>query len=230
MRIVVFGATGMAGREVVTEALRRGHSVVAASRRGGAPGDQDLTRLALDVADGAAASAALTGADAAVLAIRPAPGEEARLAPLTHGVLDAAARHGARVLIVGGAAPLRSPNHPDRLLIDDPAFVPEAWRRIAAASLEQLRVCEAHPAADWVYLSPAAQFEPGDPTGRYRRGETTLLTDAAGRSRIAAADLALAVLDELEHPSGERHFTVAEAPAPPSPVGAARMTFGDGGV
>lgn len=33
MRIVVLGATGMAGAAVVAEALRRGHDVTAVSRR-----------------------------------------------------------------------------------------------------------------------------------------------------------------------------------------------------
>ncbi|WP_416382691.1 MULTISPECIES: hypothetical protein [Nocardia] len=78
----------------------------------------------------------------------------------------------------------------------------------ALASLTQLRVCEPHPAR-WTYLSPPALLEPGERTGRYRRGTTTLLLDADGRSRISAEDLAVAVLDELENPGGDRHFTVA---------------------
>jgi putative NADH-flavin reductase len=49
----------------------------------------------------------------------------------------------------------------------------------------------------------------GTRTGVYRRGATTLLVDEAGRSRISAEDLSVAVLDEVENPGGVRHFTVA---------------------
>lgn len=35
MRITVFGATGSVGRHVVSEALRRGHEVIAVTRKRG---------------------------------------------------------------------------------------------------------------------------------------------------------------------------------------------------
>lgn len=199
MRIAVFGATGMAGTAIVTEAVTRGHTVTAFSRRASGHASRDrLTYRAVD---------------AAVLAIRLAQGQESRLAPLTHGFLDAAASHRTPVLVVGGSAPLRSPNHPDRLVIDDPHYVPEAWKAVAQASLDQFRVCQDHPHRHCTYLSPPAVFEPGERTGRYRRGTTTLLVDANGYSGIAAADLAVAVIDELETPGTDRHFTVVESKA-----------------
>lgn len=210
MRIAVFGATGMAGSAIVTEALTRGHRVIAASRRSTTSNNEELLAVrAVDVADTGAVEAVLADADAAVLTIRLATGDEDRLAPLTCGVLNAAARHGTRVLIVGGSAPLRSPNHPDRLLIDDPEYVPEAWKTIAQASLDQFHACREHDYTEWVYVSPPAVFEPGERNGGYRRGTTTLLTDASGTSRVTAPDFAIAVLDELERPGGDQHITVA---------------------
>ncbi|MDN6748551.1 MAG: NAD(P)H-binding protein [Brevibacterium sp.] len=215
MRIAVFGATGMAGSAIVSEALTRGHHVVAASRRPATANanEEHLAVRTVDVADPDAVDAVLADADAAVLTIRLAPGEEDRLAPLTRGVLDAAAHHDTRLLIVGGSAPLRSLSRPDRLLIDDPDHVPEAWKSIAQASLDQFHTCQEHPYAGYVYLSPPAVFEPGERSGSYRRGTTTLLTDANGASRITPPDFALAVLDELEQPGCDRHFTVAHGPA-----------------
>ncbi|MGW4230535.1 NAD(P)-dependent oxidoreductase [Streptomyces sp. NPDC004980] len=211
MRIAVLGATGLAGSAIVAEALRRGHHVTALSRRPRAEADTDrLTTRAVDVADTASLNPVLAEADAAVLTIRPAPGEESRLAPLTRGFLDAAEQHGTRVLVVGGAAPLRSPNDPGRLLIEDPDHVLDAWKTIAQASLDQFNSCREHPYNGWVYLSPPAVLEAGERTGRYRRGTTTLLTDENGVSRIAAPDLAIAVIDELEGPDKDQHFTVAE--------------------
>ncbi|RMI35535.1 NAD(P)-dependent oxidoreductase [Nocardia stercoris] len=212
MRIAVLGATGTAGSAIVSEALDRGHHLTALARRPAParPGVR-LTVRAVDAADPAALGPALADVDAAVLTIRLAPGDESRLAPLTRTFLDVAQRHGTRVLVVGGAAPLRSPDRPGRLLIDDPVRVPAAWREVARASLAQFHACHEHSYGDWVYLSPPAILEPGDRSGRYRRGTDTLLVDDDGTSRITAPDLAIAVVDELEMPGPDRHFTIAAA-------------------
>jgi hypothetical protein avisC_03905 len=211
MKIAIFGATGMVGSAIVSEALTRGHCVIALSRHPKTDVNiEQLTAQAVDVADSEALDPILAKADAAVLTIRLAPGHEARLASLTQRFLDVAARHHTRVLVIGGAAPLRSPNRPDRLLIDDPAFVPEAWQMIARASLNQFRICQEHRYKNWVYLSPPATLERGERTGHYRRGTTTLLTDENGVSRISTSDLAIAVIDELDTPGDDQHFTVAQ--------------------
>ncbi|MGJ9413046.1 NAD(P)-dependent oxidoreductase [Aeromicrobium sp. CF4.19] len=146
--------------------------------------------------------------DAAVLTIRMGPGQEHLLTPATTGFLDAAHRSGTRTIVVGGAAGLRSPGLPGHLVLDDPAFVRAEWRAVASASLAQLEACRQHPFDDWSYLSPPAVLAPGPRTGRYRRGTDMLLVDAQGVSRISAADLAIAVVDEIENPGGVRHFTV----------------------
>lgn len=212
MKLAVFGATGMAGRPIVDEALSRGHEVVALSRTvGERPARQGLTTARIDIGAPDTLDPLLAEADAAVLSIRPDPGAEPMVASWTTGLLDAAARTQTRIIVVGGAGPLRSPNHPDRLVIDDPSYVPPPWRRIAQASLDQLDACRKHPYGGWTYLSPPALFVPGPRTGRYRRGTTTLLIDTEGISRITAGDLAVAVIDDIESPGGDTHFTVAEA-------------------
>ena len=211
MRISVFGATGMAGTPIVAEALNRGHTVTAWSRTlGHFPRQQRLTTGTIDLSTPRTLARVLDAADAAVLAVRPAPGHEHQIAPWTAGFLDTAAQSGTRVLIVGGAAALASPTRSDVLLLDDPDYVPAAWRTVAQASVDQLLACQRHPYTNWVYLSPAAIFEPGSPTGSYERGTTQLIVDTEGVSRITPPDLALAVIDELESPSDEQHFTVAQ--------------------
>ena len=212
MRIVVLGATGMAGAAVVAEALRRGHDVTAVSRQHHSQTVGRLTSRLLDVTDVDGVADVLKDCDAAVVALRPPSGQESDLAGLTTGVLDAASRSRTPLLIIGGAAPLSSPSDPGTLAIDDPAIVPPAWKDVAQASLDQFRACQAHGYEGWVYLSPPAIFGPGDVTGSYRRGTTTLLRDAHGESRISPEDLALAVVDELEHPGGEQHVTVIASP------------------
>lgn len=208
MRITVVGAAGMVGARVVTEAARRGHDVTAVFRTSRpATLPAGVTSAEGDATDPDRMSALFGGADAVVAATRPAPGHEHTAVATTRTLLDAAAAVGTRVLVVGGAAPLRVPGHPGRLVLDSPEHVPSEFRTLAAASAAQLDVCRTHR-ADWVYLSPPAVLAPGRRTGRYRRGATTLVTAADGTSRISAEDLAVAVLDELENPGGDQHFTV----------------------
>ncbi|WP_051115763.1 NAD(P)-dependent oxidoreductase [Streptomyces sp. PsTaAH-124] len=210
--IAVLGGTGMVGSRVVAEAAARGHRVLALVRKPPreVPGSTPVT---VDATDADALRTALSGAaapggvDAVVLSVRTEPADEEFLVGVTRTVLDAAVPLGARVLVVGGAGALRSPGAPGLRVADDPAHVPAAFRPVAAAGVAQLRACRAHTGADWVYLSPPATLEPGARTGRYRRGTDTLLTDAGGRSWISAEDLAVAVLDELEHPGPDRHIT-----------------------
>ncbi|MFI0728550.1 NAD(P)-dependent oxidoreductase [Streptomyces sp. NPDC021225] len=208
MKIAVVGAAGMVGSRVIDEAARRGHDLVAVFRSGRpAALPAGVTAVEGDAHDVGRMSALFDGADAVVAATRPAPGHEHTAVPTTTALLDAAAKAGKRILVVGGAAPLRLPGSPDRLVVDSPEYVPEPYRAIAAASHAQLDACRAHP-ADWVYLSPPAVLEPGHRTGTYRRGTTTLIATADGTSRISAEDLAVAVLDELENPGEDQHFTV----------------------
>ena len=208
MRIIVLGATGMAGTAVVNEALSRGHEVTAVSRRRRHLAGAGVTSCLLDVTDVESVAGLLTDSDAIVVALRPPAGHESDLARLTTAVLDAASRSRTPLLIIGGAAALSSPTDPGTLAIDDPTIVPPAWRVVAQASLDQFRACQEHSYKAWVYLSPPAIFAPGDATGSYRRGTTMLLRDGRGQSRISPEDLALAVVDELEHPGGEQHITV----------------------
>ena len=211
MRITVLGATGMAGTAVVNEALSRGHEVTAVSRRRRHRAGARLTSRLLDVTDVEGVAGLLKDSDVAVVALRPPAGYESDLARLTTAVLDAASRSRTPLLIIGGAAPLTSSTHPGTLAIDDPAIVPPEWRDAARASLDQIRACQTHSYRGWVYLSPPAIFGPGDISGSYRRGTTTLLVDSQGQSRISPEDLALAVVDELEYPGGEQHITVVAA-------------------
>ncbi|MGW4214256.1 NAD(P)-dependent oxidoreductase [Lentzea sp. NPDC004789] len=202
MKIAVIGAAGMVGSRVVTEALRRGHDVTAVFRGEVPEGRQGVRG---DATDRELMDHLLSGVDGVVAATRPRPGEEHTAEPATRALLDAAHATRTRILVVGGAAPLRSPN--GGLVLDDDRYVPAHIRPIAAASVRQLEVCRAHP-ADWVYLSPPALLEPGERTGTYRRGTDVLLT---GPSSISAEDLAAAVVDELTEPGADRHFTVASS-------------------
>lgn len=199
MKIAVIGASGMVGSRVVAEAVRRGHDVTPV-HRGAGPGVRG------DAADRELMGNVLSGVDGVVMATRPRPGQEATVGPTTTALLDAALTARTRMIVVGGAAPLRTPGGTG-LVLDDSRYVPTHIRPVAEASVRQLEACLAHQ-ADWVYLSPPALLEPGERVGTYRRGTDELLTDPSGAAWISAEDLAVAVLDELENPGADRHFTV----------------------
>ncbi len=218
----MLGASGMVGSRVTGEASARGHRVLALSRKP-ASAPPGVTRIAVDAGDPRALRAALSGSaahaavpDTVVVTVRTVPADREFLVGATRTVLDIAAPRGMRVLVIGGAGALRSPGDRDLLVADNPAHVPAEYRAVAAAGVAQLRACQTHGAADWVYLSPPALLRPGERTGRYRRGTDTLLTTADGRSWISAEDLAVAVADEIENPGREQHITVVhqDAPAP----------------
>jgi putative NADH-flavin reductase len=76
----------------------------------------------------------------------------------------------------------------------------------AINALEQLR---REPELEWSFLAPSAELQSGQRTGKFRLGGDQLLVDAHGHSRISVEDYAVAMLDELEHPTHVRQrFTV----------------------
>lgn len=212
MRFAVLGSSGMIGSRIVAEGAGRGHRVIGIARRRSTT--PTVSTVSADAGDLEAMISIFATVDVVVAATRPAAGRERDAIAVTEVLLAAAVATGRRLLIIGGAAPLLVPGTGGRLTLDDPAHVPPAWREIAAASLDQLRVCEQHPGPDWTYISPAAQIAPDHPTGGYRTGTTDLLVDGSGRSFIGAEDFAAAVVDEVERPSGRRRLTFASGADP----------------
>lgn len=216
LRILVLGATGMAGRAVVREAVGRGYSVISASRSDPDPGSTAARtqHIVLDARNPSTIDNALKNIDALVLAVRPSVGDELDIVPMTHNVLRAAEVSNLRMVVVGGAGALKTPGTSNARVVDNDVFVPREWKSVARASLSQLEVCESFPDANWVYLSPSAQFEPGPKSGAVVRGGDELLVSSSGSSRITSADLAIVACDEIEHPTGCRHITaMSDAPA-----------------
>ena len=212
MKITVLGATGNAGSRVVAEALSRGHEVTAVVRNSTVTnnlpaGVKILTGDAGNVEDVTEVSA---GQDVVISAIRPASGHESYVIPTTRSLMDGLAKTGVRLLVVGGAATLRVPSTDGKTVIEDSNYLPVSARHIGKASADQLEVCLAETRVDWAYLSPAAQFVPGERTGNYRLGTDELLIDAEGISKISMEDAAVVLLDEAERPRHHRtRFTVA---------------------
>jgi len=211
MRILVFGAAGNVGRRIVAEAMHRGHQVSAVLRNPDSAPDflAGATLQAGNAANAGDVARLSENQDLVISATRPAAGAERDHAKTAEALLEGLRQSGVRLLLVGGAGSLLAPDTRQEI-VDDPRYVQPAWREIAVACCEQYAVCRAETIADWSYLSPPAQLQPGERTGRYRTGGDILLVDADGHSTISVEDLAVALLDEAAVPRHRRaRFTVA---------------------
>jgi putative NADH-flavin reductase len=212
MNIALIGATGFVGSALLQELLQRGHRVTALARNPGKLAARDgLKVVQADVLDAKQVAQAVEGHDAVVSAYNPGWGE-ARLGELflqgTQAIVDGAKRSGVkRLLVVGGAGSLYVA--PGVQLVDTPAF-PAEWKEGALAARDALDLIRREDTLDWSFVSPAAMLAPGERTGRFRIGQDDLLMDGAKPAGISTADLAVAIVDEIESPRHVRQrFTAA---------------------
>jgi putative NADH-flavin reductase len=198
MKLVLFGATGMVGSRIATEASARGHQVLAVSRSGQSP-VPGVTATAADATDAAKVADLARGADAVASAcVPPRDGSDPRgpFLALNEGLVAGVRAAGVgRLLVVGGAGGLEVA--PGQALSDQPGF-PEAYLPEALAHRDALAYYRTLDDPDWTYVSPAAEIAPGERTGRFRVGGDEFMTDDQGRSFVSAEDYAIAFVDELE--------------------------------
>lgn len=207
LTILLIGASGMIGSRVLAEASSRGHQVIAAARNPGKIATLANVRTEkLDATDAAALAALPRDVDVIVSATSPRGGGN----PMTEAqavadaLIAAAKANGKRLFIVGGAGSLSFPD--GRPVAES---LPDRYRSEALAMrsvLDRLKASD----IDWTFFSPASAIAPGERTGKYRLGTTTLLSDARGESRISAEDYAHALVNELESPAHIRkQMTIA---------------------
>ncbi|MFB9676447.1 NAD(P)-dependent oxidoreductase [Streptosporangium vulgare] len=208
-RIVVFGAGGRAGRRTVAEAAARGHRVTAVVREPARYPDlagDGVTVVSGDVTGADSVAAAAAGHDAAVNAAArlDVSATDFYLASTT-ALLDGLARAGVgRLVAIGIGTTLETA--PGVPLYSTPGFPAEArdFSLGHAAELDALRAADT--AIDWVVLAPPAVLldEKAARTGRYRTGDTRLPSADESAPPFSYADLAVAVVDEIETPKHHR--------------------------
>lgn len=99
MNVVVFGATGGTGKNVVEVALKAGHEVTAVARRPEAIAPRErLTVRKGDVLDAASAAAAIEGSDAVISAIGPSSNKNpgTLMSVGTRNMIDGCSKAGVR--------------------------------------------------------------------------------------------------------------------------------------
>jgi len=211
LKIIVYGASGMAGSRIIAEALSRGHEVTAVSLDGSNPDMPGLTVVAADATDVETVAALAAGHDVAVSAMAPPRDGSDPIKPFLalnkHLVAGLAKAGVPRLVTIGGAGTLQV--EPGMDLVDQPGF-PAAYKGEALAHREVLAFYRTVADLDWTCISPAVEFGPGERIGGYRTALDDLIADADGDSRISAEDYAIAVLDEIENPAHSRErFAVA---------------------
>ncbi|MFC8586811.1 NAD(P)-dependent oxidoreductase [Streptomyces sp. NPDC057217] len=202
-KIVVFGAGGKAGREIVKEAVSRGHGVTAVVRDPAKYDDLAAERVQVvagDITNVRSVTSVAAGHDVAIHAVydqTAAP--EPFFVGAAHALLESLPEAGVkRALIVGLVSTLEVA--PGQRVMDTPDF-PEAFLEFCkghAAGLEVFR--SATTDLDWLVVTPPMVLDQTPRTGTYRVGGDQLLTKEDGTSHLSYADLAVALIDEAETP------------------------------
>ncbi|WP_101787314.1 NAD(P)-dependent oxidoreductase [Nonomuraea indica] len=197
MRIVVFGASGGTGRELVRQARAAGHHVTAVVRSPGALADA----VVADIFDPPSLVPLLAGHDA-VLSVLGPRGRTATSVCSTAvaGITEAMAEAGVRRIVAISAQPVLRGGAGDSW-----------WYRLTARpllrtiyrhvyrDLERMERILAAGDTDWTVLRPPYLTD-DPPAGRYR---TAMDANVPGWS-LARSDLARAMLDALDDPATVR--------------------------
>ncbi|MGP9652853.1 NAD(P)-dependent oxidoreductase [Halomonas sp. AOP35-4E-18] len=199
-QIALVGASGNAGARILKELSDRGHRVTAIARH-----PEKIAELAGcravkgDAHDESSLADRLKGHDAVISAVPFSTSDADTLI----GAVQASGVK--RYLVVGGAGSLLVTS--GERVIDQPDF-PEEYKPEASKGAVFLEKLQQADELEWTFLSPSAEFEPGERTGVFRLGKDELLVNDQG-SRISFEDYAIALVDELEKPQHVRErFTV----------------------
>jgi putative NADH-flavin reductase len=199
MRLAVVGATGHTGGHVVTQAVARGHDVLALARRPDASTVRGTTveARAVDVLDDEGVLEALEGAEAVVSTLGIGTSREPTVT-YSHGVrniLAAMSSHGIGRLAVTSAAPV-GPRE-EQPFIERRVVMP-ILERFFGATYRDMRRMEATLGCSeisWVALRPPRLLDK-PATGTYRMAPRPI----RGARSLTFPDLATALLDALERP------------------------------
>ncbi|MGW0634999.1 NAD(P)-dependent oxidoreductase [Nocardia salmonicida] len=207
-RITVLGGTGYTGTAVVAEAAKRGHEITSVSRTEPTNRIEGVDYVVGSAADANVLDAVLPGRDVVYSALAPRGDMVGKLEGVMDVLIAQLAGTPTRLGYTGGASSLHTevggPTLWEVSKDDLPADVkPEIETGIAV-----YEALQASPESlDWFFVSPPADYGSwlGTPNkGTYVLGGDVLLKDADGNSTISAADLAIAVVDEIETPTHHR--------------------------
>lgn len=207
-RITVLGGTGYAGAAIVAEAHERGHEVSALSRTAPTnpiPGVEYVTGSALDAS---VRDQVTDGRDAVIVALSPRGDMAGNVEGVVEDLIARLADTSTRLGYIGGASSLHVEEGGPTLWELTREHLPAEVKPEIETGLTVFELLKASPESlDWFFVSPPQDFGSWLGTaskGTYVLGADVLLKDDEGKSTISAADLALAIVDELEAPAHRR--------------------------
>ena len=205
MKILIIGATGMIGSRILSKAVERGHSVIAAARKlENISSSEKVEAIKFDMHDAEQFQELASKVDVIVAAASPRNTGDAQTEAVDYAKALIAGAGDTRLMVVGGAGSL---NLPDGTPVAE--VVPKEYRDEAKGMRKAFEVI-ASSSLDYTVHAPAGLIQPGERTGKFRLGGQTFLTDSEGNSAISAEDYAVAHLDEIENPAHKRDiFTAA---------------------
>lgn len=194
MKLVIFGATGKTGLEVVKQALEQGHTVTAFVRDSTrlTIEDESLTLVVGDAFDPASVAQSVQGQDAVICALG-AGSELKKTTVRTTGTIN----------IISGM----QKNNVKRLMVVTAMGVGESWDTLSLVNKfffatllkssrddhETQEAAVKESGLDWTIIRPSGLTDTPR-TGIYEVGENI----PAATSKIARADIADLILKELE--------------------------------
>ena len=205
-RISVLGGTGYSGAAVAKEAAGRGHQVTSVSRHEPEERIEGVDYVIGSVLDPDVLAAAVTDHDVVIEAVSPRGDMSGKLEGVVDQLVELSPRSGTRLGVIGGVSSVLVEEGGPRLFDVnevEPEVLPEIETGLAL--LETLKA--APDDLDWFYVSPPLSYGswvPAPDTGSYRLSDDILLKDDEGNSTISAADLARAIVDEIEQPQYRR--------------------------
>ena len=193
MKIIIFGATGGIGRQVLNQALEQGHTVTAFARSAEKVGIQheNLSIALGNVMDPSSLEKAITGQDAVLVSIGAGRKGQVRSAG-TQNIISAMKKAGVRRLICQSSLGVG----------DSRANLNIFWKYImfglllrpayADHTLQEKYVMQSN--LDWTIVRPGAFIE-GEHTGQYRHGFAG--NDKTTKLKISRSDVADFMLKQL---------------------------------
>ncbi|WP_223068177.1 NAD(P)-dependent oxidoreductase [Paenibacillus caui] len=203
MKLIVFGATGSTGRQVVEQLLAKGHEVTAVVRQ---PGKFEMAHDRLivipgDVLDPSSIMAPMVGKHAVLSALGANHRKPTTVySEGTNNIMLAMQEAGVRRLICLSASALEIP--------PDTPFVPQLIIRLIVQRLfknlyEDMQRMERNvqrSGLDWTIIRPP-RLTDSPSTGEYRIAVNEPMTKAKGLTGISRADLADCMVSLLNNPA-----------------------------
>jgi hypothetical protein len=190
LAITVLGATGQTGRELVRQALDRGHSVTAVARDPSKLAFEGIRRAAADVRDPERMTQVLAGASVVVSALGVAEGD--RPGVLIEGARDVVAAAAGRVVWLGAFG-------------TGPSAAAAGWLTRTILKAMGDRLTDKVTADATILAAGGTVFHAGPLSlGPLSPDRLTVGLDKAPRrllpARVSRATVAAAMLDEAESP------------------------------